>query len=1029
MMCRAIERILLLAVTLLLVTPAVLAREKMAIDLVVDKKKIVKRKKQMQKQAITRSEIYFAAVEKKLIKGINRTISYLNKTMRSLPKKSPARFGIMEKLLNLHVEQASYVASTEYRKYDQLWKKWSVRRRGSEPKLNNSRSQRLWQKVASIAKRAIKEFPNSKRGDSMLYSMAIAYMFLEQQRRASAVFEEVIKRYPNSNLTGDSYFALGDFYFDRADFGTAIKYYASASKYQRSKRYGWSLFKMGWCYFNLSKYKQALSTWKKTVQYSKRERNKNTLRLKEEALRDMIYAFAELRMVNQAIAYYRINGTRDNINDTLTMFASIFVSQGKFNEGIRVYRKFLAANPYNEKAPEMRRDIIGLLYELGKKKQMWRELEQLPVKYGAGSSWARRNAQEKKLVNDSKEMVRERIIYYAKLAHVNAQKSKKGNKALLAEAIRGYQLFLRFYGRSREAVEVKYLMGDTYYLQKKYRASAKIYTEIVMLNPKQAVIYHKSKKSKENIHAKAAKYMLEAHFLEFKPEFKRIIKIKPNINKPPRALSAKARGFVKACQLYIKWYAKDKKKKKECDTHLAEIYYRLNHKKQAKKYLWVLAITYPNLKEGASAVDNLIPFYKNDKAGLAGVLKKLMTIPAYKKGKMGQRLSKLYWGMKVEEVAAVKGTSEKAKRYEKLVQQRPSIADADKLLFNAAASYINVNDYSSAIRVYSTLLKKYPRSPLIGESVLKLAKIYDRNMQFRSAVRYYLEFVKRAKNKKERDSAVTRACELKIISYDKSALATCGQLASLDPRNYKVIMERLIRTLYLEKNYRTLTALIKNYYLNRVQLTANERIAALYSLYKASARQANLANQYGSQIISAFQQSGGRVSGEALRYVGEIVFSRVNSALSKFLRVKLRGGTVNALQASIKQKYGELNRLEEQYDKVILTKDSYWGIAAFHQKGVAYYNFSQALKKPPGIKGAKITDVVKQLAPQATALQARAAGYLAEGQKIARRFRVLNPWVGKINSQLNTLAGRDRVFIEWVVNPDFIGYELSANRL
>ena len=999
----------------------VTAREKTIIDIVLDDKKPAKRKKLQKRRAVMRSEIYFAAVERKLIKGINRTIKYLNSTLRSLPPKSSARHGIYEKLMNLYVEQASYISSTEYRKFDQLWKKWSVRRRGPEPRLNDAKSRRIWQKVADVSGQALREFPKSKRGDALLFSRAISFMFLNRQAQASATFKKIIKDYPNSNFAGDSYFALGDFYFDRADFATALQYYDAATKYQRSKRYGWSLFKKAWCYYNTGKYRQALATWKKTVQYSRRERNKNTLRLREEALRDMIYAFAELKMLDQAITYYKINGSQENISDTIITFASIAMSHGKFREAIRAYRKFLSATPWHPKAPEIRRDMIGLYYEIGNKKAMWRELEQMPRKYGIGSSWARRNARDKELVASTQQMVKERLLYYAKLAHVTAQK-RKNDKNLLNEATRGYRAFLRAYNTTPEALEVKFLLGDVFYLQKKYRASAQSYTQIVMLNPKQAVVVNKAKGTRKNIHAQAARFMLEAHFLDFKPEFARLLKLKPKPGRPPRPLSARARSFIKACQLYLKLYSKDKKKKKECDVHVAEIYYRLNHKNEAKRYLWNLAMAYPGSKEGASAVDNLIPFYKSNKAGLVNILKKLMAVPAYGKGEMGKKLNKLYWGIKVEEVGAVRGTSEKARRYERLVQQRPNIDDADKLLFNAAASYVNANDYNSAIRVYSKLIKNYPRSQHVAGSILKLASIYDRNMQYKAAAGYYSQFAKRSKPGKERNSALTRACELKIVSYDRTLLATCALLAMVDVKNYKIIMQRLINTLSLERNYSTLTSLIKNYYLGRVPLTHNEKIIALYHLHRATRGR----GPYGGQIMATFQKSGGAVSGEALKYVGEVVFNSVDGVLPRFQKIKLRGGTVDAMQVSIKNKYNALNSLEAQYDRVIATRDSYWGVAAFHQKGVAFSSFANMLDNPPSIKGAALAAVKKQLAPQARALRAKAMEYFSAAQKVARKFKVLNPWVARTNTQMGMLSGRSRAFREWTVEPDFIGYEVSS---
>ena len=1002
------------------------AREKTMIDIVLDDdSKYKKRKKLSKKTVIMRSEVYFASVEKKLIKGIDRTIKYLYTTLRSLPKKSPARHGILEKILNLHIEQASYISSTEHRIYDRAWKRWSMNRRGQEPRLDNNKSHQLWNKVANIATLTFKEFPKSKRGDQLLFSKAIAYTFVNKFNAASNIFKTVVKKYPNSNFAGESYFALGDFYFDRTRFEEAIKYYKLASKYKRSKRYGWSLFKLGWCYFNLSKFKQSLQTWKKTVQFSKRERNKNNIRLREEVLQDMIYAFAELKMLKSAITYYRINGSKQNVIDMLNSYATIVVSQGKFQDAINSYRKLLSIDPYNEEAPKINNEIVGLLNELGKKEQMWSELEKLPVKYSKNNSWARRNANDRVLIADAQKMIKERILYYAKLSHVNAQKKKGNKKVLLPEAEKGYNLYLRNFSYSKGALEVKYLLGDVLYLQKKYMRSAKVYSEIIKLKPELAVIKYSNKKV-ENIHVKSAKYMLESHFLYFKPEFQKIIKLKPQPKKAPRPISAKAQGFIKACKLYLTLYPKDQKKRKECDVHIAEIYYRLNHRKEAKVHMLMLAKRYSKLPEGVSAVENIIPLYGSDKVALSMIIKELMTMPSYSKGKLGVRLKKLFLGIKVDEVATVKGDSAKANRYENLVKKYPRIENADKLLFNAAAGYVNSGDFISAIRVYSNLIKNYAKSPLAVEGILKLAKIYDKNLQYKLASRYYLEYTKRAKKKDNiLKSSLTRSCQLKIFSYEDDMLNTCLKLIFVDKNNYKIIITRLFRTLYLEKKHSSLLSLIRNNYLNKLRLSANEKIIALHYLYRSEKMQGKSGSQYANQIITTFRQASGSVSGEALKHVGEVVFNSVDGALNKFMRVKLQGGTVDKMLSSMNVKSSELIKLERQYGRVLSTRDSYWGVAAFHQIAAANVNLANALKNPPQIKGAKVSDVKKQLSPQARIMENKARKYLTDAQNIIRRYQVLNPWVAKINSLMGMLSNKKRSFQEWVVEPDFVGYEIT----
>lgn len=1019
-------RVILIFLVLFCVGSQVSAREKAMIDLVLDDdEKYKKRKAKKRNTAIFRSEIYFAAVEKKLIKGIRSTIKYLNSTLKSLPKNSPQRLGIMEKVLNLYIEQASYVASTEHSKYDRAWQKWVRRKRGPEPRLNNSKSNAIWKVVIRVASQALKEFPRAKSGDQLLFSRAIAHTFINQYDRATGIFKTITKRYPNSNFAGESYFALGDYFFERSDFSKAIANYKYASKYKRSKRYGWSLFKLGWSYYNIGQFKRSLQTWRKAVQFSKQERSKNNIRLREEVLQDMIHAFAELDMLNQAITYYRINGSKQNITSTLETFANVFVGQGKFQGAINAYRKLLAMDPYYDSAPEINKEIVGLYNELGKKELMWKELGLMPARYSLSSSWARRNASDRTLVANAQKTVKERILYYAKLAHVSAQKKKGNPMPLLQEAERGYKTFLRHYGDAQESLEIKYLLGDALFLQKKYVASANTYMGIVKLDRELAVIKYKNKKT-ENIHAKSAKYMLEARFLDFKPEFQTIIKYKPDHKKSPRPLSKKAKGFIKACNVYLSMYPKDSKKRKECDVHITEIYYRMNHTKEARVRMLMMAKRYHKQPEGIKAVENIIPLYSNDKVSMSRVLKQLLAIPNYKQGKIGAKLRKLHLGIKVDTISAVKGDASKAKLYEDLVNKNPKIDNADKLLYNSAGGYVNSGDFKSAIRVYSNLVKKYPKSKLAVEAVLRLAKIYDKNLQYRLAARYYFEYASRSPNKdKIYRSSLTRSCELKIFSNDNDMYSVCLRLLQIDKNNYKIVMQRLITTLWLERNFRSLQTLILGSYLDKIPLTLNERIIAIYYLYRSAVAQGRSAGSHANQIVATFKQNPNAVSGEALKYVGEIEFARVDSALKKFLSIKLRGGDVNTMLRSMQVKSMELVKLENLYGRVLKTKDSYWGVAALHQVAVANIHYSENLKNPPQIKGAKINDVKKQLAPQANVLNNKARKLLANAQNIIRRYQIASPWVARVNSQIGMLSARKRSFREWIDLPDFIGYEVS----
>ena len=145
------------------------------------------------------------------------------------------------------------------------------------------------------------------------------------------MYTQLIQKYPNSSIAGDAFASLGDFYFDRNDFQKCENKLYECYKVKKSKRFLWSQYKLGWCYYNLGSYKGSLNQWKKTVKLAKRK-GKDGATILEETLKNMVFAFAEVGQVNQAIAYYRANGGKQYIGPFLTLLAQILSDQGKYKK-------------------------------------------------------------------------------------------------------------------------------------------------------------------------------------------------------------------------------------------------------------------------------------------------------------------------------------------------------------------------------------------------------------------------------------------------------------------------------------------------------------------------------------------------------------------------------------------------------------------------------------------------------------------------------------------------------------------------
>lgn len=972
----------------------------------------------------TRGEAFIVATEIKLLSEITKAINYLQKQVVRMPKKSPTRLEVRDRLVNLRLEAALYYASQAVRKYDQEWEAWDQGgRKGREPKLDESRSRAQWAELAKDAQSLLEEYPRSKNADVTMFNMALAFYQLKKEKEAARLYSQIIAKYPNSAKAGDSYYALGEFYFDRNDFRNAQNNFKNALKFRQAALYPWALHKLGWCSYNLNQYQQSLAYWKQTVLETARGGKKGIL-LKDEALRDMVFAFAELRQIEPAIAYYKRNGGEKYIGKFLLLLAETFTDQGQYNESIRVLKRYQQVEPFDSEVPTTQKEIIGLNYELGRMSTVWAELARYPKLFGPGSRWAEKNQSNKAVFDEVQQTIKDQILYYAKLTHKKAQKDN--SMRLNAEALKGYALFLENYPKTREVAEVKYNMADIHYFTKNFRESGKLYRDIVVMGKEKAMIFEPRSTKGDSVHKKSADFMLDSYYSQFDPELKVLLKIKPDFSKPPRPLSDDAKNFLAACGTFQQQYKDDKKNNKLCDIYITEIYYRSADKKMAMKYLWMLAKKYPGTKEGDAAVEQLVPLYETDKSGLEKTIAELRKIPAYQNGKIGTKLKDLEYGVAVDVAKSEKNACARAKKFEDLYKKNPASKDAVGLINNAAVDYIKCGKIPEGIGAYLIVLRKFPTAPTAKDALLEVAKLQENRLELGAAAGFYAEYAKKYGKDKEAIGSLAKACEIEAALSAEGAINTCLAFGGADAANAKIIFQRMMRTAYSAGDSARLVSLVRTYD-GKFKLAPEERVLTYALVYNIAKGQGAAAQQASQVIMQAFQKAGGNVQGEALRAVGALVFRQANTAMAKYLTVKLKGGTVDALAASIQQKVQALGALQQAYDQVLSVKDAFWGVAAFHQMAYARELLARDLENPPEIKGAPMADVVKQLAGDAKAARGEAQKFYKLALESVEKYLVYNEWAAKALSGLARIGGKNVTFDDLIVRPDFLGAEVPEN--
>ena len=983
---------------------------------------------------ISRAALITSTIEVRLIKGIAKTLMQMRSIIKKLPDGSPQKLEVMKKMLQLQLEQAAYITSKEHDAYEAKWNAWDAKgRKSAEPKLVHTNSSRMWQKFITLSRAVAKEYPKNPELDKLLYNLALGLQFLEREDQAAQVLEQLIKDFPNSPIAGDAYYSLGDHYFDRNEFSLAEKNYKKVIiTYKQSQRYLWSIFKLGWTYYNLNDYRRAITYWKQTISRAKNG-DKSALLLRDEALRDIVLAFAELGDIPAAVTYFRANGGIKYVNSFLSLLANTFINQGKFQQAIEVLKRIQTMSPSSPEAPQAQSTLVVLAFELGDFEMLWRELRLYAVKYSSQSPWAKSNASNRRLLLETEKDIRELMLYHAKITHKNAQQQK--SPQLTAEAATGYQLFLKHFPRAKQFYEVTYNLADLYYFQKKYTLAGRLYLDVNAAGKTKAVIYNDDGKAIRNIHKESTEYMLDSFYKAYEPELKQILAAKepPKIDAPKKPISHKAANFIRACGTFIRSYPKNTKIKKNCHVYIAETYLRHNHRDNALKYLWIVARQYSTSPSGAKAVESIIPLYQKDRKNLNLAVLELMKIPAYNQGKVGQKLTELLRGVNEETVNLESDAIRRAKGFLKLASEYPNHKEVYKYYFNAAVAFLEGGDYASALKADQVIVTRFKHVPQAEQSLMRMAEMSAIMVHYTAALSYYQKFIQRYPQSKQRNAAILQSCDLSIVvSHNPTTiLKDCSYLARTNPLAYRARIEDLLRTYFARKNTSSLTT-VTNHYL-RLGVDIPSQISAYYKLYIAHGRSVKSAqsSKYASRILNLYNTNRNTVRQNSLarQAVAELLYNQTTPLKQQYHQAKLRGGTIQQVQQSIEAKTLLFQKLENALKNVLAVGDPTWGVAALYEIGYAWENFGDLYTNPPGIKGAKIEDVKQQLAPSAKQAYNTALVTYRKAKTDAQKFKVYSDYNRLVQEGLSRRQGKAISTLDWVLMPDFLGSPASPRAI
>ena len=911
-------------------------------------------KREAKGNRLNRGELETVGLEKQLGGALDKEIVYTEKLLPKMPSNSDQRAEILRRLIENYHQKAALTFFNESRTYDRNWANWDkAGRQGSEPVLSTSTSKLWTSKVIQRAQQMITEFPKHRRVDEAYFQIAFALDSVGQRKEGASYYSQVVAKFPNSKRVADAHFALGEYYFEGQDFKKAITSFSEVTRFTRSPIFPFAVYKIAWCQYNMQQFRPSLGSFQNVVRLSGSSGEMGPgakIRLKDEALRDMVLVWAEIGDLDGAERYFSEHGGEKHYADLLLRLADILRERGQYDQSVRVLKRFIARSPNDVKAPEIQIQIVDISALKADKALLWAELKILLANYGPDSAWAKTNA----ALPNFKEL-QDRIhavsITYAKKMHASAQKDNA--KYFYSQAEIGYNLYLTFFPARPESAEVRYYLGEIQYGQNRYREAVKTFWAITQ------------QKQKSPQFAKSTEYLLSSAYYVVEPALKEIRKRKAVQTGAPRGLAPELTEYIKVCDAYVGWFPKAKAVL-DCHVDVAEIYLKNQNFAEAEKRLLAIAKDYSTQKEGKVAAELLLWLSASDKKKLIATTEELIKIPAYTQGDLGNRLRIIKETFKFELIGQMeKGGKhlDAAREYEKLGTQSPNSKDADKAWFNAGVNYKKAGEGDKAVAAFTKVYGTYAKSPQAPEALLAIIEISESRLQLDKAAQMSFEFVGRFPKDKRVTTISRETCYLYDALDDvQKASQLCGQVVKLGGKDGTDAAKTLADLYERKGRYKEFIDIVDSTIL-KLPLSASEKIDYLARAGDAERKmgRAGNAQRREQQISGIFSSNAKSVQGVALAAVGRVEFEKQLPVLQKYKGVRLTAVKKDAsdLQASIQAKLKSLDQVEKAFLKVLATGDSEWGVAALYTIGQSFEAFAHDLKNPPLPPGVSAADMQK----------------------------------------------------------------------
>ena len=592
------------------------------------------------------------------------------------------------------------------------------------------------------------------------------------ERLARAVFRDLIREVPESELADRSHLFLGNYAFAEGDYTDAMAEYEQViSKGDDSPYYNEAVYQLAWSRYKLSEYGEALRLFvdllDRSLEYERGTGRE--LPYAPDAVRFMAFSFAdsatELGQDALMVAerFFRETLERPYERDVYKELADILLRYTRPEEAIAVYRK-LQDDPRWKNEPDNPEHLMAIV-RLYSTNFIVRDLEKsgaerlkLTERYSEGGTWWEANRNNPDALATATGFMESSLLGVAQEYFVRAQES--GDQGDYSLAAAKYKEYLDKFPISDDYFEQQWYLATALRMAGRWDEAADEYAALVR-DGRFHPFLDGAMYSRMDTRLQAMPQTSGAPDQPPSPAtVESVEELADGSSLEIYALSDDRLAFIEAVDALaahtfsdnppadLPDYAAAYKDNAAALAYLpAQIYYYHNHYEEARRRFFEVVDRYPRTDEASFSAGLILDSFiaENDleevrrwsKAFATRVLGKAEIPDQYFADQLEGSTFKLAMGL-----AETGELEEAAEAFLSFRREFPSSKLAPDALHNAAIYLQSVGRVDQANRLYEEFVSLYPNNEKSSILYFKIAANYEATFDLERAVRYYQQLVR-----------------------------------------------------------------------------------------------------------------------------------------------------------------------------------------------------------------------------------------------------------------------------------------------